>query len=155
MRLKKFLSFEQQQVLVDSFILSNFDCCPLVWFISSVKSLKKVENLQKRALRFLQNDYRSFYETLLHKSGKTTVTVRNLRNLCNETFKSLNNLNLVFLKEVWEKYKSNLQIAKINQVEYKCLYAKSRYKPQFLTFSIYCLSCVVLIYYLFIFENIV
>ena len=55
-RLKKFLSFEQKKVLVNSFILSNFDYCPLVWFISSAKSLRKVENSQKRALGFLQND---------------------------------------------------------------------------------------------------
>ena len=75
---------------------SNFDYCPLVWFISSAKSLNKVENLQKRALRFLQNDYHSSYETLLHKSGKTTVNVQNLRNLCKEIFKSLSNLNPVF-----------------------------------------------------------
>ena len=90
--------------------------------------MKKVENLQKRALRFLQNGYHSSYETLLHKSGKTTVNVRNLRNLCKEIFKSLNNLNPVFLKEIFyfkesnrpvrEKYKLNLQIPKINQVRF-------------------------------------
>ena len=80
--LKKFLSFELKKVLVNSFLLSIFDYCSLVWFISSGKSLKKVENLQKRALRFLQNDYHSSYETLLHKSGKATENVRNLRNLC-------------------------------------------------------------------------
>ena len=74
-------------------MLSNFDYCPLVWFISSAKSLKKVENLQKRTLRFLQNDNHSSYETLLHRSGKTTVNVRNIRNLCNEIFKSLSNLS--------------------------------------------------------------
>ena len=85
--------------MVKSFILSNFDYCPLIWFIPSAKSLKKVENLQKRPLRFLQNDYHSSYETLLHKSGKTTVNVRNLRNLCKEIFESLNNLNPVFLKK--------------------------------------------------------
>ena len=90
--------------------------------------MNKVENLQKHALRFLQNDYHSSYETLLHKSGKTTVNVRNLRNLCKEIFKSLNNLNPVFLKEIFyfkesnrsvrEKYKLNLQIPKVNQVRF-------------------------------------
>ena len=77
-RLNKFLNFEQKKV--SGFILSNFDYCPLVWFISSAKSLKKVENLQKHALRFLENDYHSSCEILLHKSGKITVNVRNLRN---------------------------------------------------------------------------
>ena len=40
-RLKKVLSFEQIKVLVNSFILSNFDYCPLIWFISSAESLKE------------------------------------------------------------------------------------------------------------------
>ena len=74
-------------------MLSNFNYCPLVWFISSAKSLKKVEHLQKGTLRFLQNDYHSSYETLLHRSGKTTANVQNLRNLCNEIFKLLSNLS--------------------------------------------------------------
>ena len=100
----------------------------MVWFNSSAKSLKKVENLQKRTLRFLQHGYHSSYGTLLYKSGKTTVNVRNLRNLCKEVFKSPNNLNPVFLKEIFyvkesnrpirEKYKSKLQIPKINQVRF-------------------------------------
>ena len=68
--------FWTKKVPVYSFILSNFDHCPLLWFISSVKSLKKGENLQKRDLRFSQKDYHSSYETLLHKSGKRTVNVR-------------------------------------------------------------------------------
>ena len=85
--LKKLLSFEQKEVLVNNFILSNLDSCPLVWFISSAKSLNKVENLQKPALRFLQNHYHSSYKTLFHKSGKTTVNVQNLKNLCKEIFK--------------------------------------------------------------------
>ena len=42
-RLKKLLSFEQKKVLVNSFVLSNFDYCPLVSFISSAKAFKKVE----------------------------------------------------------------------------------------------------------------
>ena len=77
---------------------------------------------------FLQNYYHSSYETLLHKSRKTTVNVQNLRNLCKEIFKSLNNLNPVFLKEffyfkesncpVREKCKLNLQIPKTNQVRF-------------------------------------
>ena len=55
-RLKSFLGFEERKVLINSFILSNFNYCPLVWSISSAKSLNKVENLHKRALRFLHND---------------------------------------------------------------------------------------------------
>ena len=32
--------------------MANFNYCSLVWMFSSAVSLKKIENLQKRALRF-------------------------------------------------------------------------------------------------------
>ena len=42
---------------------------------SSAKSLNKVESLQKRALRFLYEDYVSSYEELLQKAGKETKLI--------------------------------------------------------------------------------
>ena len=70
-RLKSFLGFEGRNVLINSFILSNFNYCPFVWSISSGKSLNKVENLQNRALRFLHNNNSSSYEELSKKVRKT------------------------------------------------------------------------------------
>ena len=46
-RLKSFLGLKEKEVLVNSFIYSNFSYCPLVWMLSH-----KIESLQKRALRF-------------------------------------------------------------------------------------------------------
>ena len=122
-----FLGF-WRKVLINSFILSNFNHCPIVWSISTAKSLNKVENLQKRALRFLHNDYSSSYEELLKKSGKSTVNVSNYRSLCIEIFKTLNDINPSFIKDIFklrmtnrptrEKYKLNLEIPKSNQVRF-------------------------------------
>ena len=68
-RLKGFLGSGEKKVLINSFILSNFDFCPLVCFISSAKSLSNIENLQiYNVLRFLFNDNHSSYEELLKKS---------------------------------------------------------------------------------------
>ena len=58
-RLKHFLGFQEKKVLINSYFYSNFNYCPLVWMFSHAKSLKKVEALQKRALRFLYDDYNS------------------------------------------------------------------------------------------------
>ena len=51
--------------------------CPLVWFVSSSISLRKIENLHKRALRFLLNDYVSSYEQSLQKSSEASINLRN------------------------------------------------------------------------------
>ena len=65
---------------------------------SSASSLKKIENLQKRALRFLYNDYEISYEEWLLKSDRATMNVNRLRILCTEIYKTINNLNPKFMR---------------------------------------------------------
>ena len=63
-RLRMFLNFEERKTLIVSYFYSNFNYCPLAWMFSSAKSFNKIESLQKRALRFLYEDYVSSYEEL-------------------------------------------------------------------------------------------
>ena len=42
-----------------SFILSNFDYCPLTWHFCGEVNTKKIEKIQERALRFIYSDYSS------------------------------------------------------------------------------------------------
>ena len=44
-RLKQFLSFHVQEVLINSYIISNFNYCPLIWMFSNAQSVNKIENL--------------------------------------------------------------------------------------------------------------
>ena len=92
---------------------------------SSAKSLNKVESLQKRALRFLYEDVSS-YEELLQKAGQETIKVKRLRSLCIEIYKSINNINPMYINEIFKlrktsravrsNYKLNLDVPTINQV---------------------------------------
>ena len=90
-RLKSYLNFNAKRVLINSYIISNFNYCPLVWIFSTAKSLNKIESLQKRALRFLYNDYSISYEDLLENAEKVEMTVNRLRHLCVEIFKTIIN----------------------------------------------------------------
>ena len=127
-RLKEFLNFNAKKVLVNSYIMSNFNYCPLVWMLCSAKSQFKIESLQKRALRFLYNDFSSSYEKLLDKAGKTTMNVNRLRVLCVEIYKTINKLSPNFMNEIFtlhksdrsvrNKYKMNLSIHEWNQVTF-------------------------------------
>ena len=80
-RLKQLLGFKEKRILINSYFMANFSYYPLVWMFSSVSSLKKIENLQKRALRFLYNDYEISYDELLLKLDRVTMNVNRLRKL--------------------------------------------------------------------------
>ena len=67
------MGFKEKEVLVNSFVLSNFNYCPLVWHFCSSKSLKKIEKIQERALRILYNESTSDDNQLLGKSNKASM----------------------------------------------------------------------------------
>ena len=119
-RMKRFLAFEEKKTLINNYFYSNFNYCPLVWIFSSAKSLNKIESLQKRALRFLYDNYDSSHESILKLSGKSTMNVTRLRSLRIEIFKTLNSINPAFVNEIFElrktkkavrnQYKLNLEV---------------------------------------------
>ena len=92
-RIQKYMGFKEKKVLLNSFVLSNFTYCPLVWHFCSSKSLKKIEKIQEQVLRKIYNDSTSDYNQLLNKSSKASIEVKHLRNLTLEIFKTLNHLN--------------------------------------------------------------
>ena len=100
-RLKSFIGFAEKDVLVQSFVYSNFNYFPLVWYFSSSKSLQKIERIQERALRFLYNDHKSSYDDLLIRSRKCTMQVARQRTLCIKIFKTIKNLNPSFMQSIF------------------------------------------------------
>ena len=70
-----------KQFIINSFILSNFNYCPLVWRFSSCESIKKIGEIQKRLLRIILNDCENYYETLFCNSNTPTMEIRRLRTL--------------------------------------------------------------------------
>ena len=73
---------------------------------SSASSLKKIENLQKRALRFLYNDYEISHEKLLLKSDRAIMNVNRLRILYTEIYKTINSLNPNFMRDLFSLRKT-------------------------------------------------
>ena len=125
-RLTSNLNFNAKRALINRYIVSNFNCCPLVWIFSTAKSLSKIESLVKRALRFLYNDYSISYEVLLEKAVKLKMSVNRLRNLCDGIYKTINKLNTEFMNNIFkvkenkrlvrEQYKINLETPEWNPV---------------------------------------
>ena len=123
-RLRMFSGFEEKKVLINSYFYSNFNYCPLVWMFSRAKCLKEVEVLQQRALRFLYNDYNSPLAEILKKSGKVCMEVNRLKYLCIEIYKSINNINPSFMKQIFQLRETNRRIR--NQYKLNLLCSQSQ-----------------------------
>ena len=97
------MGFKEKEVLLDSFVYSNFNYCPLVWHFYSSKSLYKIEEIQERAFRLVHNDFANDYAELLKKSGKATMEAKHLSCLALEIFKTVTNLHPYYIKEFFSK----------------------------------------------------
>ena len=95
---------------------------------ASSKCLTKIENLHKRALRFMLDDYSSSYKRILEKSSKFSMDVKRKHEISTEIYKTLNNLNPSFMKEIFklrwcfrpvrEQYKLNLNTLRKMQIAF-------------------------------------
>ena len=96
------MEFKAKEIMVQSFVFSNLNYYPLVWHFSSEKSMKKIEKIHERALRFLYNDSNSSYDDLHSKAGKCTMKITRLRTLCTEIYKTVSKLNPPFMQDIFK-----------------------------------------------------
>ena len=61
----------------------------------------KIEKIQKRCLRLELDDYESHYGNLIKKNGTTTMEIKRLRTLATDIFKTINNINPSYMKNVF------------------------------------------------------
>ena len=68
---------------------------------TSKTSLSKLENIQKRALRFVLDDYQSGYTDLLQNANVPWIKIMRLRYLAIEVFKCINEINPAYLNAMF------------------------------------------------------
>ena len=76
--------------------------------LTSAKYFRKIEAIERRALRFMTNNYENTYEDLLNKTGKPNMDLRRTRSVRPR----------VTNRVLREKYKVNLEIPKSIQVTF-------------------------------------
>ena len=102
-RLRGSLDQDSRMAIYKSFIMSNFNYCPLIWMFTSKTSLSKLENIQKRALRFVLDDYQSGYNDLLQNANVPGIKIMLLRYLAIEVFKCINEINPAYLNAMFTR----------------------------------------------------
>ena len=125
-RLGSYLNRLNKLTIFHTFILSNFNFCPLAWHFCTNKNSKKLEKVQERALRFVYEDYNSSYEELLQKAKVPSLQIRRMRTMALETYKIINKLAPVCLHDLVHmknskysfRYSNILEIPQIKSTRY-------------------------------------
>ena len=97
--LKRLCRFLTKQGKMTSFIVSNFNYCPLAWHFCSDSSTNKIEKIQERVLRFL-NDFTSSLQALLASTNTAPLHVRRMKQMASEVFKIVNNISPTYIKDL-------------------------------------------------------
>ena len=75
--------------LYKAFILPHFYYCSSVWHFCGARNADKVDNLNKRILRFILQDYSSPYDILRSKVNMKSLFIRRIQNFMITLYKSL------------------------------------------------------------------
>ncbi len=101
---KGVFDLKERQIIYNTFRLSNFNYCPIIWHFCRKSYSKKIEAIQERALWFKFSYKTSTYSSLLEKCNYTTLHIKLIKVITSEVFKSLNNLNPNFMNKILERY---------------------------------------------------
>ena len=69
-RIRKFLTYEQAKRVTESFILSSFRYCHLIWMFGAKSGQLQIEKAHFRALKALYNTFSATYEDLLLRENR-------------------------------------------------------------------------------------
>ena len=100
-RLRSKLDFSQKLVLYNSFIMSQFNYCPVIWMFCGQIANTKIDNILRKALQSLYNDFSSNYEELLEKGNHLPIHEINKRHLLVQVYKCIKRENPPFLHHIF------------------------------------------------------
>ena len=100
-RVSGYMDTNKLKILMRAFVISQFQYCPLVWMFHSRHLNNKINRIHERALRIVYKDYESNFNTLLGKDNSVSIHAKNLQILMIEMFKTKENMNPHFMKEIF------------------------------------------------------
>ena len=131
-RLSNHIDSVKSEILMNSFIRSQFNYCPLVWMLHDRATNSKLNCIQERAVRLVCKDSESELAVLKEQYG--TIHQHNLQLLMIEILKTKNDLNPTFMKKILTereiqynlRNKNHLRLPKVNTTSYGIEYIQYR-----------------------------
>ena len=109
-RITPYMSIPKRKLLMNSFFISQFNYCPLVWMYHSRLMNNKSNQLHEKCLRIVYSDKSSSFKKLLDKDGSVTIHKRNLQVLATEMFKDYRNFSPNVVAEIFHTRRNNYNL---------------------------------------------
>ena len=100
-RISRFLSPEQYVLIINAYIKSLFNYCPLVWMFYYRRIMHKMNKIHERSLRLLLKNYKDDFQDLLRSSGDISIHQRCINSLLTEVYKYIHGLSPEIMNEVF------------------------------------------------------
>ena len=97
-RLGRFLTKQGKLTIYNSFIMSNFNYCPVAWYYCSMTSTRNMEKIQERALRFINDDFVLPLSDLLVSNNTDFLHIGRMKLMAGEGFKLLHQMSPEYIK---------------------------------------------------------
>ena len=111
-RMSNTLSHSNKMLIFNTFILSNFNYCPLIWNFCSKSCVLMMEKIQERAIRFVLKDNISDYTTLLSKCKRKTLQHYRSDKIAIQVYKSLHNISPSYVNDIFCEKHMNYNVRK-------------------------------------------
>jgi hypothetical protein len=101
-RLSKSLDTKSKLTLFHAFILTHFEYCAVVWHFCSMNDMKRIEKIQKQALRYVYSDFKSSYTDLRIKSDRPLMYTERLRSILKQVYRCINDLGPKYMTSIFK-----------------------------------------------------
>ena len=101
-RTAHYMDFEKWRTLMNAFVISQFNYCPLIWMFHNRALNNRINKIHERALRLVYQNKNLSFSELLELDNAVTIHQRNLQVLVTEIFKVKNNLSPEIMKQVFD-----------------------------------------------------
>ena len=92
-RISRFLSPEQHVLIINAYIKSLFNYCPLVWMFCYRGIMHKTNKIHELSLRLLLKNCKDNFQDLLRSSGDISIHQRCINSLLTEVYKYIYDLS--------------------------------------------------------------
>ena len=80
-RVSNYMDQDKKKILFNSYFLSQFNYCTLIWMNHNKSTNNRTNSLHKRALRLIYCDHSSNFQELLKRDNSVTIYQKNIQAL--------------------------------------------------------------------------